>query len=154
MKKLLLLLMFILSLTGCSKNKVKDVPVDAIISNIEKNYPINNSIKEDLKQQDIAERYGISPDDIEEGVVYYTEDKDKADKIIIFKAKSKENIESLERAISSEIVGMSDSWKNNETEAKKVDNHLFKTKETYVIYCVSDNAEKIVELFDNMLESK
>lgn len=154
MKKILLLLMLVLSLMGCSKNKIKNVPVASIISNIEKNYPINNSIKEDLKQQDIAERYGISPDDIEEGVVYYTEDKDKADKIIIFKAKSKENIESLERAISSEIVGMSDSWKNNETEAKKVDNHLFKTKETYVIYCVSNNAEKIVEIFDNMLEVK
>ena len=154
MKKILLLLMLVLSLMGCSKNKIKNVPVASIISNIEKNYPINNSIKEDLKQQDIAERYGISPDDIEEGVVYYTEDKDKADKIIIFKAKSKENIESLERAISSEIVGMSDSWKNNEIEAKKVDNHLFKTKETYVIYCVSDNAEKIVEIFDNMLEVK
>lgn len=154
MKKILLFLILVFSLAGCSKNKVKSVPIQNIISSIESKYPINNSIKEDLKQQDIAERYGISSDDIEEGIVYYTKDKDKADKIIIIKAKGKENIESIERAISSEIVGMGDAWKNNESEAKKVDNHLFKTKETYVIYCVSDNAEEIVKIFDNMLEIK
>ena len=154
MKKILLFLLLILGLTGCSKNKVKDVSVESILSNIESQYPINNSIKEDLKQQDIAERYGISPDDIEEGIVYYTEDKDKADRIIILKGKSKENMESLERAIAAEIVGRGDAWKNNETEAKKIDDHSFKIKDTYVILCISDNTDKIIEIFDNMLDTK
>lgn len=152
MKKILLYLIFTFMLVGCSKNEVKDVSVYDIISNIETQYPIENGIKEDLLKQDVAERFGISPSDIEEGVVYHTNVGDSADEIIIVKAKEEGKVEPIERGISAEIVGITDSWKENEKEAKKVDNHIFKTIGNYVILCVSDNAEEIVEIFDNTLK--
>lgn len=152
MKKILFYLCLIFLFVGCSKEEINDVSVYDIIYNIEKKYPNEDAIKEDLLNQDVAERFGISPSDIEEGVVYHTNKGNSADEIIIVKAKDKSEIEGIERGISAEIVGIGDSWKGNEKEAKKIDNHIFKTIGTYVILCVSDDAEDIVKIFDDALK--
>ena len=81
-----------------------------------------------------------------------TEDEDKSDKIIIVKASSKDTIENIERALSSEIVGITDSWKENDQESKKIENHIFKTKDVYVIMAISDKSEEIEKIFDSCFE--
>ena len=92
MKKLLFFILFIL-LVGCSKDTLPNISSEFILNNITKKISFDNPIEENLKDQSVAERYGIAPKDIENGVVYYTEDEDKSDKIIIVKASSKDTIE-------------------------------------------------------------
>lgn len=147
--KRLLLLIFILLLTACSNDTLPNLSSEYILSVINKEVTFDNAVQENLKEQSVAERYGISPKNIENGVVYYTKDEDKSDKIIIVKASSKDTIESIERALSSEIVGISDSWKDNDKEMKKIEKHIFKTKDIYVIMAISNNAKKIEKIFDS-----
>ena len=148
MKKILLLI-FIVLLTGCSSSELPNLSSEYILSVINKKITFNNPIQEDLKEQSVAERYGISPKDIENGVVYYTEDEDKSDKIIIAKASSKDTVENIEKALSSEIIGISDSWKDNDIEMKKIEKHIFKTKDIYIIIAISDNSKEIEKIFDS-----
>ena len=150
-KKLLFFILFIL-LVGCSKDTLPNISSEFILNNITKKISFDNPIEENLKDQSVAERYGIAPKDIENGVVYYTEDEDKSDKIIIVKASSKDTIENIERALSSEIVGITDSWKENDQESKKIENHIFKTKDVYVIMAISDKSKEIEKIFDSCFE--
>lgn len=147
--KRLLLLIFILLLTACSNDTLPNLSSEYILSVINKEVTFDNAVQENLKEQSVAERYGISPKNIKNGVVYYTKDEDKSDKIIIAKASSKDTIESIERSLSSEIVGISDSWKDNDKEMKKIEKHIFKTKDIYVIMAISNDAKKIEKIFDN-----
>ena len=151
MKKLLFFISFIL-LVGCSKDILPNISSEYILNNITKKVSFDNAIEENLKDQSVAERYGIAPKDIENGVVYYTKDEDKSDKIIIVKASSKDTIENIERALSSEIVGITDSWKENDQEPKKIEKHIFKTKDVYVIMAISDKSKEIEKIFDSCFE--
>lgn len=151
MKKLLFFISFIL-LVGCSKDILPNISSEYILNNITKKVSFDNAIEENLKDQSVAERYGIAPKDIENGVVYYTKDEDKSDKIIIVKASSKDTIENIERALSSEIVGITDSWKENDQESKKIEKHIFKTKDVYVIMAISDKSKEIEKIFDSCFE--
>lgn len=151
MKKILFYLSFLLIFVGCSKKQVNNISVYDILDSIKNEYPIQNAVTEDLLKQDVAERFGISPSDIEEGVVYHTNKGNSADEIIIVKAKEGE-IEAVERGISAEIVSIGDSWKENEKEAKKIDENIFKTIDNYVILCVSENTKEIIKIFDDSLK--
>ena len=42
-----------------------------------------NTTEDDLTHQEVASLYGISPDHIKQGYVYYSTDEKNADKIII-----------------------------------------------------------------------
>lgn len=152
MKKLFIFSFFILLLIGCSKETLPDISSEYILNNITKKVSFDNPVQEDLTEQSIAERYGIAPNDIENGVVYYTKDEDKSDKIIIAKASSKDTIENIERALASEIVGITDSWKDDSVESKKIENHIFKTRDIYVIMAISDKSKEIEKIFDSCFE--
>ena len=123
MKKLLILVLIFL-LTACSNNTLPDLSSEYILSVINEKVTFDNPVQEDMKEQSVAERYGISPKNIENGVVYYTEDEDKSDKIIIVKAASKDAVENIERALSSEIVGISDAWRDDANEMDKIEKHI------------------------------
>ncbi len=148
MKKILIII-FCFLLIGCSKDNNTNISSQDILNNIIKEVSFNNSVQEDLKDQSVAERYGISPKNIENGIVYYTEDEDKSDRIIIVKAESKDTVENIERALSSEIVSISDSWKDNDLEMAKIEKHIFKTKDVYVIMAISDRSKEIEKIFDD-----
>ena len=147
--KNLFILVFCFLLIGCSKKTTPNLSSQYILSVINEKVTFDNPIEEDLKEQSIAERYGISPSDIENGVVYYTENEDESDKIIIAKASSKDTVENIERALSSEIVSISDAWKDNDGEMAKIEKHIFKTKDIYVIMAISDKSKEIEKIFDS-----
>lgn len=158
--KKMFVLFFLFFLVGCGQNDDLDKNYNKV-SSIEILEAINNnniifqtaSIKS-LKTQELANRYGISTDDLTDGVVYYSTNENISDCIIIAVAKDKSNLEAIERALSSEIIGLSDSFKNNDAESKKIENHLFKTKDLVVILAISDYIEEIENIFDDVTEKK
>lgn len=151
-KKIVSLIIILTFMVGCNKKEIADLSSQNILDNILKEVTFKNAITEDLKEQSIAERYGIAPNDIQNGIIYYTSNEDKSDKIIIAKAIEKDKLEKIERAFTAEIVGITDAWTGSKSESKKIDNHITKTKDLYTIVCISDEAKKIIEIFDNCLE--
>lgn len=153
-RKFLLVIMIAviaMSLTSCTKNKSKDVSVENVMKELKSTANFKNGEEEDITDLDIAERYGISPNDVKEGTLYYSEDENSADKIVLVKAKEQDSVENIERALGNEVVGLTDAWEGNATESKKVEEHVLKTKDKFVILIVGDNAKKIEEKFDKLV---
>ena len=151
MKSKYLLLSLVLLLTACSKPESKGTPVADIMSQIQATTNFTSPVTEDLSNQKSAESIGISPDDISEGILYYSSDESKVDKVILVKAKKQDSIEPLENALGAEIIGLTDSWSNNDTESKKIEQHLLKTKDDYIILAVADNVDNIEKIFDSQV---
>ncbi|MFI3231658.1 MAG: DUF4358 domain-containing protein [bacterium] len=153
-------LVFLFLMVGCS-DMSRDSSNEQAIESTKILEAINNnnilfesgSIK-NLKTQELANRYGIAVDDLKDGIIYFSTNENISDCIIIATAKDKDALEGIERALSSEIVSLSDSFKNNELESKKIENHIFKTKNLTVLLAISDETYTylIEDIFDNLLE--
>lgn len=138
---------------GCSSDKNEpNIKFSDISSAITDAAKFEDPSFEYLTETDTAQRYGISTDDIEEGIVYSTSNENKPDKIILVKARDENTLENVERALSSEVIGLTDSWENNEAEFKKVEEHVLKTTDNYVILIVSENASELEETFDSIFK--
>ena len=151
--KILLFLSLIISIfiVGCQKQKAKDVSVKTVMESMIDFSDFSLGIKEDIKDQQVAQRYGINPKDVSEGIVYYSGEDTKADKIILIKAENKDSVENIERALGAEVIGLTDSWQDNQEESRKIEKHILKTKDIFVFLYVGNNPKKMEEIFDNML---
>lgn len=137
--------------SACSKKESKNVSVSNVIDKMKETAQFDKEYEEDFKDLDVSEKYGISTDDISEGKTYYSRDENKSDEIILIKAKNKDAVENIEQALSSEVVRLSNAWKNEENEAKKVENHVLKTRDDFILLVVSEEPEKIEKIFDDMV---
>lgn len=147
MKKIFYVLALIL-LTACSKPTAKETPISQVMNEIKAEITIPESIEEDLLDQKNAEKYGISTNSITDGIACYSTADGNSDKIIIARAKEQKEIENIEKALAAELSAASAAWKNNETESKKIDDALIKTKDDCIILAISDEIDKIERIFD------
>lgn len=152
LKFLILTLIFISTLfSACTKKESKNVSVSSVIDKMKETASFDEEIEKDITDLEILERYGISADDVGEGKVYYSKNENKSDEIILIKAKNKDAVENIERALSSEIVGLSNTWKSDETELKKVENHILKTRDDFILLVIGENPKEIEKIFDDMV---
>lgn len=86
MRKFILILLPILMLCGCGQKEEKNVDLHQLIHTMETVVDFGNTTEDDLTHQEVASLYGISPDHIKQGYVYYSTDEKNADKIIILEA--------------------------------------------------------------------
>lgn len=150
MKKLIIL--FMLSfLTACTKPTAKETPLSEVMLEIKEAVSMSEAAEEDLSDQKSAEKLGISTQSINDGIAYYSTAESNSDKVILVRAKTKEDIEKLEQALSAELTATTSAWKDNDTESKKIENSLLKTKDDCVILAISDKIDKIEEIFDKNL---
>lgn len=151
-KYLIFTLVFMLiCFSGCAKKESKNIEVDDIMEKFIQTADLDSSKKEDFSSLEVTERYGISPEDIDKGIVYYSEDENKADKIILIKAKNKDAVENIEEALSAEVIGLTSAWENSQSELKKVNEHVLKTRDNYITLIISDNSKDIEKIFDEMV---
>ena len=148
MKWLLIFILPLVFLSGCASKVESYVDVSRVMEQIQQVAHFENAIVEDATTLAVAERYGISPDDITKGLVYHTRDPKNSDKVILLRAKNEDAIEHIEHALNAEIIGMKNTWKNDKVESIKVDEHILKTRDKYVILIVADNVKEIREVFD------
>lgn len=152
MIKLILLLVSLMSMTGCEKKEFNELSSQEILYNIEERVTLNKFFKEDLTKEEIATDYGIAPSDIEHGVLMYSSEEGKNDKILIVKAVDEKALENIERAFANEIIKLSDALRDNNNELKKVEECVFKTKGLYVMMAISDYPNEIEDIFDKTLD--
>lgn len=152
MKKsiILIIALFILFtlFTGCSKPKAKNASVEEVIKELADNAEIPSPQYFDLTEQENAESFLLSTDDFTEGTAVYSSTTEQADKIILIKAKDTKTVQDVERALSSVLVGLANTWESDSEEAKKVEEHVLKTKDTYVLLYVGQKNEEAEKIFD------
>lgn len=105
-----------------------------------------------MKEGDAAKLkklYDISSDEIEDFVFYMAPSNIKADEILVIKAKDANSISSIKDKISKRIEKQSTSFKDYlPDEYFIIQKNIVKTKDKYVIFVISKDAEKISNAFD------
>lgn len=150
--KKILLILFIMLLTGCSKTKAKDTPLKDVMEEIKVVSEFTGGQTIDLTNQKSAAQYGIDSTSISEGYVYYSTDAEKADEIIIVRAADKKQLENVEKALSTELASKTAAWKNNEKESEKIKNHIMRTIGDCVLLAIGDKASEIDMVFNQLKE--
>lgn len=150
MKKICILLCA-LFLCSCAAKSHDDIKLSDIAGKVRETASFSEAREESLLDFAIAERYGISTADIEDGMVYYSGDAKNPDKVLLVKAKSRDRLENVERAASNTLVSMNDAWKHEKTEIKKIERAVLKTNGHFVYLVVADDPEKIVKAIDDYL---
>lgn len=137
-------------LIGCNRQKSKDIPLNQVLEEIKVIAEFDNTQTADLTNQKVAAQYGIDPTSISEGYVYYSTDDSIADEVIIARAVSQSEVEEVEKAISSELSAKTTAWKNNEKEAKKIENHVMRTIGDCVLLAIGDKSMEIDQVFNQL----
>lgn len=151
MKKLVCVMLPVMLLAGCGKYEGENVSVAELGSAVSFAADLNEAYCEDLTDIEAASKYGISPDEIEAGLVYSYKDDGCPDEIIILKAKNHDYLRNAEMALEAEANGIVNAWKYDTRERKKTEEHLLKSRGMYAMMSVSDKNKKVEEVFDNMI---
>ncbi len=150
LKKIFMLLLASVFLVSCSKPTVENTSaLDAAMSFTEiAGFDFDNT--ESLLDINTAERYGINPSDVEEGYVVCSTEDASADKLIIAKGKNVRSTENIEKSLSNVLINLSATYKDNPEESKKIENHLFKTRDKMTILAISEYTDEIEEIFNRL----
>lgn len=151
MKKVILIFS-LLCLIGCNKVNSKDIPLSQILEEIKVIAEFENTQTVNLTNQKAAAEYGIDATAVSEGYVYYSGNDYTADEVIVVRAASQSDVENVEKAISAELAVKTEAWKNNETESKKIENHVMRTIGDCVLLAIGDRAMEIDQVFNQLKE--
>lgn len=149
MKSLGAVLLLCALTAGCSKPTVENTDVYGAVIEIGAETSLKEEEAENLKDIDAAERYGLNPSDIEEGYVITSSEEGKPDKIILAKGKDSASVENIEKGLSNVLINLTATYKDYPEESKKIENHLFKTRDRLTLLAVCDNIDKVEEIFDS-----
>ncbi len=152
-KLILFIIVSSLLFSGCGKNTDKNNNINflELQTSLTSKANFENSQIEDLKNITTAQKYGIATDDIEEGFVYFT-NNEKPDRIIMTKTKGGPSSENIEKSLANEVSGLMSAWKDTPAEATKLEEHVLKTKDNYVILIISENSAELEDIFDNFFQ--
>lgn len=142
------LLSICLFLSGCGKEKTKDISIEEVTKRLALNAEIASPEYLDLSQKENAESFLLATEDFEKGIAVYSKSTEEADKIILIKAKDSKTVQDVERSLSAVLIGLTTTWENDENEAKKVEEHILKTKDKYVLLYVGQKNEEAEKIFD------
>ncbi len=144
MKKIVISLMLVgLLLVGCGK-KNKDLDLDRITASIEETNLFKDASKIDIDY--IERKYGMSTEGIEDYRIYMSKTSTSASMYAIFKASSDKAKENIESTFINKYIN---SWTEivyNASEAKLVENMYKEEYSGYLIYIVSTDNDKVLNI--------
>ena len=144
MKKIVISLMLVgLLLVGCGK-KNKDLDLDRITASIEETNLFKDASKIDIDY--IERKYGMSTEGIEDYRIYMSKTSTSASMYAISKVSSDKAKENIESTFINKYIN---SWTEivyNASEAKLVENMYKKEYSGYLIYIVSTDNDKVLNI--------
>ncbi|MCC8014476.1 MAG: DUF4358 domain-containing protein [Eubacterium sp.] len=144
-----LILTWCMLLTACSRPTIENTEAAEGIALLAAGTSLAEETVESLSDINIAERYGLNPSDIEEGYVITSSENGKPDKIILVKGKDRTSVENIEKSLSNVLINLTSTYKDYPEESKKIENHLFKTRDTLTLLAVCDNSKDLEEVFNS-----
>lgn len=147
-KKLLVVLIFItvaLGVVGCStKSNMNFKDID---EKVEKATDVSNMRAEDKEK--LKKLYDIDANKLEDFKFYRAESNVKADELLILKVKDKKDIDDIKNKINKRIEKQETSFKDYlPKEYDLIKNSVVKTKEEFVLFIASSDADKVAGAFN------
>lgn len=141
----------LLLLVGCGKPQSSNIELETVIDEMSRAVDMGQSVKKDMTVQSTAAKFGVSSDTISDGVVIYSTEGDRPDKIILLRAKSDDVVQDVEFALQTHMTETINAWEKNEPQRTKIDKSLMKTKDDCVILAIVNNADEIEKIFDKYI---
>lgn len=151
-------------LVACKKQE-SNLPVQDIMDDIETKVSADQGVlsgeelnwdRLDLCKEEgniVREMIGLRQDLIAEGIYFANPSKEKSDRIILLKAKTKKEIEQIVDCLEEMQDAQEEEWEYvSKQEYEKVENAVIETKERYVMYLVYDNPASIKKIIEDRLE--
>lgn len=154
-KKLFTIILTFIIFTGCSlksDDTKETVSTGEIINKLSSVAGFNETVTENIKEIETASQLGISPGDIEEGFICTPTQPPQSeipDKIILVKAKDEASLENIEKALQSEMSGINSAWEEDTVNKEKIENHILKTKNNFVLLAITEEYDMLEKTFDN-----
>ena len=102
----------------------------------------------------IMQDYSFSTDEIKE-IVSYQGSGATSEEIVILQVNSKEQLNSVKEKINTRIEERKQAFENYlPEEVFKIDNNLLETRGTYVIFCISNDSNKVEEVVNNYIKGR
>lgn len=154
-KKLFTIILTSIIFTGCSlksDDNKESASAGEIINKLSSVAGFDETVTENVKEIETASQLGISPEDIEEGFICTPTKPPQSeipDKIILIKAKDEATLENIEKALQSEMSGINSAWKEDTVNKEKIENHILKTKNNFVLLAITEEYDMLEKTFDN-----
>ncbi|MGF7060202.1 DUF4358 domain-containing protein [Brassicibacter mesophilus] len=136
-------------LVGCSSDKLstKNLAVKEIDEKIKQSVDVSNLNKGDKDK--LKRLYDVDDNEIEDFILYTAQSNIEADEIAIIKVNKDEKIADVKNKISKRLEEQSASFKDYlPDEYYVIEKHVLKTKGKYILFTISEDAEKIEDIFD------
>lgn len=102
----------------------------------------------------IMQDYSFSADEIKE-IVSYQGSGATSEEIVILQVNVKEQLNSVKEKINTRIEERKQAFENYlPEEVFKIDNNLLETKGNYVIFCISNDSNKVEEVINNYIKGR
>lgn len=101
----------------------------------------------------VKESYPFDEGMVSEYVVYQAMINVRSDELAIFKLKDKSNMANIEKAINTRLGQLDKIWGSYlPDQHEKVKNHIIVKKGNYIMFAISDNQQKVEEVFNSILK--
>ncbi len=99
------------------------------------------------------ERTGLDKGLLAEGYMFAAMFSNKADEIIVLKAKNDKDAELLQASLQKELDAQIQTWSQYlPDQFEKVKKNVLKTKGNYVVYITYDNVDAVEKIFDKKVK--
>lgn len=141
------LLIFILTSCSSSKPTDKNVSVKDINEKIKESVDISNMNVGDSEK--LEKLYDINSEDLEDFALYTPSTNIEANEILVMKVKDSSKMDDIKDKISARIDGQAANFKDYlPDEYYLIEKHVLKTKDNYILFVISEDADKIEKAFD------
>ncbi|EGD48375.1 hypothetical protein Cpap_2527 [Ruminiclostridium papyrosolvens DSM 2782] len=137
--------------TGCSGKSGTNINLNDVHENIKKVANVTDMRIEDGSK--LKKLYGIDEAKLDGFYLYRAGSNVKADEILILKVKDKNDMEDIKSNINKRIEKQEASFKDYlPKEYDLIKNNVIKTKDNFLLFAVSQDADKISSAFDESVK--
>ncbi|MGI6030749.1 MAG: DUF4358 domain-containing protein [Eubacteriales bacterium] len=104
----------------------------------------------DVEESMWKDDYGIDANKYEEVAVKAAPDGSEAREIILIRAKDEANLQEAVTDLENRKKQLEEKWKGDETQLKRVQSAVVKTKGDYAVLIVAENAAEAEKAFDSL----
>lgn len=150
MKRIILCLIAAAALTGCGKYEEKSLSLEETARIAAYMADIDDIGFLSLTNEENAAEYGISAQELEEGVALYSLEEGETDMVVLVRAKEHSGLENVERALENKVTTLTLAYKYNREEREKLEKHLLKTRGMYVLLVIGEKPKAAEAVFDKL----
>ena len=145
MKRIILLIMMLGLLTGCSKKEVANINAEDVAKRLLNEVEYGGNLDQ-MNDDMIALLYDVNAEDVSKQIVYCSTDA-TADEIAVFEATSEDAAKRIEDVVNQRVEDQKASFEGYEpNEVEKLEKAVVKRVGNVVVMSVSTDSEKASEI--------